>query len=106
MARHFVEKLNRRLQKPIESISPELLDILQRYDWPGNVLSPDDLPEELAATTMTAEADDSLPVKDEIKKQALIRSLRACNGNYKQAARLLGISRSTLYRQLKKYNLR
>jgi len=63
------------------------------------------LPIELKAEHIPVKEDDGLPLKEEIKKQALIQSIRESNGNFKQAARLLGISRSTLYRQLEKYNL-
>ncbi|WP_306463599.1 helix-turn-helix domain-containing protein [Siminovitchia fortis] len=45
-------------------------------------------------------------MKDEIKKQALVRSIDLCDGNYSRAARHLGISRSTLYRQIEKYGIR
>ncbi|HZG84571.1 sigma-54-dependent Fis family transcriptional regulator [Paenibacillus sp.] len=125
----FVRKLSVRLQKPIASVSPELLDALIAYDWPGNVrqlqnvlertiiraagatLRPEDLPEELQAygARETAPARREVgrtPLKDEIKKEALLHSIRQSNGNHKQAAKLLGVSRSTLYRQLEKYNIR
>ncbi|GAX91715.1 sigma-54-dependent Fis family transcriptional regulator [Effusibacillus lacus] len=120
----FTEKLNQRLQKRIRSVSSELLDILSRYDWPGNVrelqnvlertiiradgeeLLPEFLPIELRLNPRVIELANQLPFKEEIKKQALIRSIHESKGNYKQAARQLGIARSTLYRLLKKYNLK
>jgi sigma-54 dependent transcriptional regulator, acetoin dehydrogenase operon transcriptional activator AcoR len=120
---NFTKKLNHRLGKQIKRISPRLMDLLTEYDWPGNVrelqnvlertiirstgdeLLPEFLPIELKTEHMPIKEDDGLPLKEEIKKQALIQSIRESNGNFKQAARLLGISRSTLYRQLEKYNL-
>ncbi|MBM7715805.1 helix-turn-helix domain-containing protein [Siminovitchia sp. FSL H7-0308] len=42
-----------------------------------------------------------VPLKEQIKKQALIRSIQLCNGDYSLAAKHLGIAGSTLYRQLK-----
>jgi len=124
LVKSFTENLNDRLNKRITSISPELLQILSDYDWPGNVrqlqnvlermivrstgceLTTQFLPEEVKSEQITIELDTSLPLKEEIKKQALLRSIHESNGNYKQAARMLGISRSTLYRQLEKFNLR
>lgn len=121
----FTEKLNARLQKRIKVISPSLIDILKEYDWPGNVrelqnvleraiiyssgdtLLPDFLPEELRSNFNYAQRlSGGVPIKEEVKKQALIRSIQQSTGNHKEAARLLGVSRSTLYRQLEKYNLR
>lgn len=133
LAASFTERLNARLQKRIKVISPGLIDILKEYDWPGNVrelqnvlertiirssgdlLLPDFLPEELRnelRNELRSFYHDAqgmsggLPIKEEVKKQALIRSIQQSTGNHKEAARLLGVSRSTLYRQLEKYNLK
>ena len=125
---NFVGKLSHRLQKPAASVSPELLAALKAYDWPGNVrqlqnvlertiirasgatLLPDDLPEELriaaAGETSAPGRVGRGPLKHEIKKEALLHSIRQSNGNHKQAAKLLGVSRSTLYRQMEKYDIR
>jgi two-component system response regulator PilR (NtrC family) len=37
LARHFLEKFRKVMEKPIESISPEAMSRLESYDWPGNV---------------------------------------------------------------------
>lgn len=128
---NFADRLNDRLHNRITGISSQLVHLLRQYDWPGNVrelqnvlermmirsnggeLGVEHLPEELTPLRRSVSlapslsiAETSLPIKEEIKKQALIQSIKAHNGNYQQAARHLGISRSTLYRQLKKYDLR
>ncbi len=123
LVRNFTQQLNGRLNKRIKFISPALFEILERYDWPGNVrelqnvlertivrstgetLLPEFLPDELRVELVSETNKDSLPLKEDVKKQALIRSIQESTGNFKAAARNLGISRSTLYRQLKKYNL-
>lgn len=46
-----------------------------------------------------------LPLKDQLQRAALLDSLRASRGNHKEAARILGVARSTLYRQIKKFGL-
>ena len=37
LVRHFVQKFSARLQKPIDVIPPEVMDVLRTYDWPGNI---------------------------------------------------------------------
>lgn len=124
---YFVQKLNLHLHKNIEEISPKVMEELVKYDWPGNVrelqnvlertilrshgcrLLPEFLPQEIINLTIRKHVfsfHSSLPKKEEIKKQALVQSIKETNGNYSMAARWLGISRSTLYRQLEKYGLK
>jgi sigma-54 dependent transcriptional regulator, acetoin dehydrogenase operon transcriptional activator AcoR len=122
---YFSRKLAYRLQKRVPKISNEVMDLLIKYDWPGNVrelqnmieraivkstnieLTPDLFPEEI--TAMNSLQQDNrliLSKKDELKKQALMESIKKYNGNFSKAAKYLGISRSTLYRQMKRYNIR
>jgi transcriptional regulator of acetoin/glycerol metabolism len=51
------------------------------------------------------EEDKILRSLDDIQKEAMIHTLEAKNGNIKQAAEVLGISRTTFYNKAKKYNL-
>jgi len=37
LARHFLERFRKSMEKPIEGISPEAMNRLESYDWPGNV---------------------------------------------------------------------
>ncbi|RST74398.1 sigma-54-dependent Fis family transcriptional regulator [Siminovitchia acidinfaciens] len=123
LAKYFIEKLAMRFGKAPLEVKPDFYESLQRYEWPGNVrelqnileraivkgtgnkLCPKDLPEDLFGGFFTA-AEKGLPVKDEIKKQALVQSIEMFKGNYSRAARHLGISRSTLYRQMERYGVR
>ncbi|RWR12218.1 sigma-54-dependent Fis family transcriptional regulator [Siminovitchia fortis] len=123
LAEYFIEKLATRIGKSYSEADPQFFEALQRYDWPGNVrelqnileraivkgngwkLGPEELPAELFGNFCAVVKED-LPMKDEIKKQALVRSIDLCDGNYSRAARHLGISRSTLYRQMEKYGIR
>nr|WP_027415948.1 sigma-54-dependent Fis family transcriptional regulator [Aneurinibacillus terranovensis] len=124
LARSFCQKLSKRLNRNIEEISPELMQQLEAYDWPGNVrelqnvlertilrsqgtvLLPEYLPAELQSRSQLENQVGRLPWKEEMKKQALVRSIEQCRGNLKKAAIHLGISRSTLYRQMERYGLR
>ncbi|MDX1607424.1 MAG: helix-turn-helix domain-containing protein, partial [Candidatus Competibacterales bacterium] len=60
----------------------------------------EDLPPELRQGPST---DESAEVQDD--QQAIIRALREARGNRAKAARLLGISRATLYRRINEYDL-
>ena len=102
------------------------LQLLLQYDWPGNVrelenaiaravllettgvLQADNLPSQLSPAVALGR-DLSAPLAilplTEIERQALIHALEATDNNITQAAQALGISRVTLYRKLKKYNI-
>lgn len=121
---YFSKQLAYRLQRKTPTISSEVMDLLTNYEWQGNVrelqnimeraiikstkndLTLDLFPQEIYS--MKAIQDDMrlfLPKKDALKKQALVDSIRKYNGNFSRAAKYLGISRSTLYRQMKRYNI-
>lgn len=131
---HFMQKYRDELNKDIRSISPEAMQVLMDYRWPGNIrqlenaiyqamiitnydsIDYDCLPEEIlesqetpAVTLTTDEASppetgDIVPYHDMIR-QTVRRALSLTQGNIPKAAQKLGISRSTFYRMLKKYDL-
>ncbi|MCB1197253.1 MAG: sigma-54-dependent Fis family transcriptional regulator [Deltaproteobacteria bacterium] len=124
----FVDQFNQDLQKNI-SFSKQAIEALQKYDWPGNVrelqnvieravvlASPNtELSEQqlcfatgIAYQQDTVTLRNSSTLRDKIaqqKKQELEHILLQAHGNIAQAARDLGVARSTLFDQLKKYNL-
>lgn len=99
-------------------VTPAALDALKAYPWPGNIRELDnvisvaaalcqngvielvDLPEALLSTI---EATDSKPPHS--RKSELKAMLAACDGNISEAARKLGVDRSTVHRQMKRYGL-
>ena len=120
-ARHFGAKLR---QRPLE-ISPEALRALEAYAWPGNVrelknvlerasiltppnqpLTVDDLPIEiqLAAGPADAVSDDPRTLRN-VEKQHVQRVLLEAGGNKAEAARVLGVAHTTLYRKIQEYGL-
>lgn len=105
----------------VTAISSEALKLLYRYSWPGNVrefnnaiesavisakspiIQPHDLPPEiLHGPADTKETLSSQPLDE---KSHLLAVLEKTGGNRQAAARLLGVSRSTLYRRLERYNI-
>jgi len=122
LARHFLRRFAAEQSKKIGDFSPESLRLLLDYPWPGNVrelentiehatvlvkggrIEASDLPAMLysAASTIQATKQPTL-VENEIK--LLQKVLEECDWNKKQAAKRLGISRSTLYDKIKKYQI-
>lgn len=116
LAEHFTQKIAAGRTVRIE---PETMTMLRAYPWPGNVrelenameravllsrggaVGPDLLPEELTASLETGNA----PMTLEDVEKAHIRKVLARCSDYEEAARLLGIDRSTLWRKREKYGL-
>jgi two-component system, NtrC family, response regulator HydG len=116
---HFCHTFNQTYKKQVEGLLPNVWEILRNYSWPGNVrelkhvlehafvqchgstLTPDDLPSDIREVGSGAAA---LPAtKKTPGLQDLEAALARTDGNKAKAARLLGISRPTLYRLLNMY---
>ncbi|MFO0611960.1 MAG: sigma 54-interacting transcriptional regulator [Polyangiaceae bacterium] len=125
----IVEELNAKSRRRVAQISPAALDRLERYDFPGNVrelrnviayafvvgdgpiLVPGDLPPEiLAGPTPPARVErgtaDSAAAPARSPEAARIASvLERVGGNRERAARVLGMSRVTLWRRMREAGL-
>ena len=121
----FNHSLSERHGVPRREFGPEVIAALEAYAWPGNVrelrnlvesllLTADsacvdcaELPEELRAARSPrglAEAVAASSLED-AERLAIVRAMKSVHGNLAQAARALGISRSTLYRKVERYQL-
>jgi len=126
LAGHFVEKYSQKFAIRPKRISPEAMACLMNYDWPGNVrelenaieralvlgssdlVHAEDLPEAVLSREMTAGANGTkyhLAIK-ELKKQLILKSLEEANGNFTDAARLLGLHVNYLHRLISNLELR
>lgn len=134
LANHFLDKYNKRLTKAIGSISREALDLLKKYDYPGNVreleniiertvaleggatILPESLPPFVNTPTgrkmasshdieITDEGIDLEKVIGQIEKELLIKAIHTANGVKKKAAKLLGITFRSMRYRVEKYNL-
>src|SRR5262249_21318746 len=125
---HFIAICNEKLGRSIAGVSPQVLAILTRYGWPGNVrelanvieramvvakgsvILPEHLPPHLFEATrpLAANGDASRPPElslEAAEREQILRALQASGGKRIEAARLLGLSRRTLYRKLDRYGI-
>ncbi len=118
LAAHFISIYNSIYHKSITGLSPEVQQVFGDYAWPGNIRELQNMIESAMILCRHEEItlDDlpgfvSRPVSriadyggDE--REALLRALREAAGNLTEAAKLLGISRPTLYKRIRKYHIR
>ena len=125
----FIKKLNRILRTEITQISPEVLDIFMDYSWPGNIrelknvieraanyavkdeILPVHLPSYLFTPKVTmqiARNETENTYRDIVKntqKEVIINALDKAGGNKSKAAKILNMSRTSLYSALQKLNI-
>jgi PAS domain S-box-containing protein len=123
LVQHFLGMYNRKFSKKIEAVSDPVMELFMSYHWPGNVrqlenvlehacvltrhevLTTDDLPNDFMKAT--GPASSSRAGKDpSAEARAILAALEQASYNKSNAARLLGISRRTLYRKLEQYQIR
>jgi len=125
LAQKFIDRLNEKsTNRSIERIAPGALKTLRHHAWPGNVrelqnvieyafllgdgpvLNEGDLPAEIR-TVDQKPIEESLPNDPALSKDAqrIVHALERAGGNRNRAAGSLGISRSTLWRKMREFNL-
>jgi two-component system response regulator HydG len=119
---HFVRNYSKKYKKNIKGVNSEGLKKLTQYHWPGNVrelqhaieraiiMSDSDMLEAedflLSAQTQKVEGMDLNSFNlDEIEKTIITKVLKQNQGNITQAATELGLTRTSLYRRMEKYDL-
>jgi DNA-binding NtrC family response regulator len=120
LADYFLKKYSEENQKKLSGFSGEANDFLLKYEWPGNIRELENAVERavILARRDTIEVPDLsqqslyLPHKTvvgktmrEVEKSHILNILIESGGNCSEAARLLGISRMTLYNKIKAYGL-
>lgn len=135
LANHFLKKYNERMGKNIAKISDEAMEVLKKYNYPGNVRELENmmertvaleagstvLPESLPPMVMTTSGtkkmassneieigDDGLDldkVMGQIEKELLVKAIHSANGVKKKAAKLLKISFRSMRYRVEKYGL-
>jgi DNA-binding NtrC family response regulator len=125
---HFLRKFSDQVEREVEDIEPEALAALTDYHWPGNVrelehtieravllgkearIGLQDLPSSLAARS-----DGPLPLASavaktytlrDLEREYIMRVMESVHGNKTEAAKTLGVDRTTLYRKLEEYKFK
>jgi two-component system NtrC family response regulator len=120
LARHFLQRFSRGMNSQVKGFSPDALAAIDAWSWPGNVR---ELENRMKRAVIMADAklitaadldladDDNgellnLKAAREIAdRKAITRAIARTEGNISNAAKLLGISRPTLYDLLKQYEM-
>jgi len=122
LARYFVGRFAEKLNMPGLKLHASCLSLLEAYDWPGNVrelenaveraavlaqggtIMPEHLPPSVryGPDAQNGAAPPTGTLKD-VERRHILAVLDSVGGHRRQAARLLGISPSTLWRKLKQY---
>ena len=125
LAEMFLARYAEKYHRPLTGITPEAAEILQAQTWNGNIRELQNCIEkavilsdgkELAEKDIQIDAGSGSgsntpgmagsPLRNEAEEERLVReALQRSNGNISAAAKMLGVSRPTLYAKLKKYGL-
>lgn len=118
----FLDKANKELGRDIIGFSPEAMQLIRQYTWPGNLrqmanvvkravllaqgryIAPREL--DIEVNTAVAAPISVTPLRDsDDERQRIIEALRVTGNNKSKAAELLQIDRKTLYNKMKLYGL-
>jgi len=119
----FIHRNAVKSGKKILGLTPEAMEKLVRYHWPGNVrelrntveyafvlcpsggITIQHLPPKILEAELDCTPPPEVPTPDSHEKRELIRVLRQTNGNQSAAARVLGVSRVTIWKRINKYGI-
>ncbi len=125
LIQQILQRLERQYRHPFY-LHPESLELLQRYPWPGNVreletaltraavqvtpqeeIAPHHLPAHIrhSQNQIPVPATPQVISLDQAEREAILRAAQACRGNLTQMAKILGVGRTTVWRQVKRYNI-
>jgi two-component system, NtrC family, response regulator HydG len=129
LVRGLLPAFANRFQKEVHTISADALGILQAFSWPGNIRQLENVVQQavLVCTGPTIDVQhlpqplrDAPPFdpekrqqqsellfreREQVERCTIVRALQSCGNSRARAANLLGVSRITLYKKMKKYGL-
>ena len=128
LVNHFIARANAKYDKQITGMDSAASQYLRQYPYPGNVrelesiiahsvimadgaeITAQDLPDYVRhgcviRPALTYMRDDSVPTLAEMEARHIRFALETLKGNQSRAAKELGISRSTLWRKMREYDI-
>lgn len=121
LVRHFISNACGANGIRVPEIDSEAMDVLCRLPYPGNIRELKNIVERAVITggatltkkdfepftaSLVSKQNISSSSLDDIERKALREAMERSNGNYTQAARILGVTRQTLYRKLEKHGMK
>jgi DNA-binding NtrC family response regulator len=125
LVRYFLEKIAYRLNRNVADLTPEAMELLKAYHWPGNIrelenllerlvafssnrraIGVQDIPNEIAfpenpsGTSIRGESKGLIQARDIFERMYILSALRKAGWNQSEAARVLGIHRNTLIKKM------
>lgn len=118
LTNHFLQRFAERNRKAVKGFTPQAMDLLIHYDWPGNIrelenaveravvlltgeyISERELPLAIASTPIPLVQSQDIQPLVEVEKEVILAALEKTGGNKTEAARQLGITRKTLLAKL------
>ena len=122
LVQHFLQAFNRKFSKDIQGVSDRVMDLFMSYHWPGNVrqlehvlehacvlshgpvVGQSNLPDDFASS-IPRPRSGGLDDDPSAQARLILDALQRTSNNKSEAARLLGISRRTLYRRLEEHQI-
>ncbi len=124
LVKTFIDRSNLKTEQEIKTIRKDALDLLVSYHWPGNIrelinvieytfvlcpdgeITPEHLPQQFKMLSSSINSQGAQQISSpHDKRQQLLNVLKETQGNKSKAAKILGISRVTLWKHLKKHNI-
>jgi DNA-binding NtrC family response regulator len=119
LAEHFFRQLKEKYNKNNLRMGERALESLRKYHWPGNVrelqhtieraviMSEGNVlqPQDLGIKQKSSQPGRGSLNVESMERNAIVEAINQSKGNMSQAAEKLGLSRSTLYRKIKKYDI-
>jgi PAS domain S-box-containing protein len=123
LVQHFIRQNALKNHKDIVGLSQDAMEALSAYDWPGNVrelrntieyalvlcksgtIETAHLPPKISRPSSPARSNQDRHLPSPAKRDDLLRVLRQVGGNQSEAARILGVSRVTVWKRIKKYGI-
>ena len=123
LVNHFLKTFNSRFGKSVTSLSPQAMEVLMHYNYPGNVrelenivqravalaegdsIGINELPPDLLNLAFSTFGGSGMLPLEEMERRHILRVLEATGYNKNLASHILGLPRTTLWRRIKKFGI-